>query len=364
MSDYSLMTGIVDSIRKKISLPEISEACCVHSRFAIASCSSCVDICPVDAWMMDDEQLGIDTELCDGCGLCAAACPEQALSIESNLNKVLYKDSQTIFAQCEKTSDANSGIVPCIHAINLQELSVLHDSGIRQILVHHSDCQRCSRHTSESLDVRIANINKLLSDRCNSQLTIQHVSTQEAIRLRQYSDQVFIQEPAVSRRGFFKAITRKVVNAKDVMTHPDSNIRKPPGKLIPRKHARGVCYFLPEIDTENCHACDTCANACAHGAISISDDSACYALDPDACTNCNLCVDVCESEAVTVRHLAKQTQFVVPLVHSRCDGCGAMFKCIASQCDGNESLNNTVHENLCSVCAKSHHYKNLFQVLA
>ena len=60
-------------------LPELMAERCVHSLIEQATCRRCVDACPTGAWVIDDERLGIDPARCDGCGLCAPACPQAAI---------------------------------------------------------------------------------------------------------------------------------------------------------------------------------------------------------------------------------------------------------------------------------------------
>jgi MinD superfamily P-loop ATPase len=45
------------------------------------SCGACVDRCHFGARMMADSRLGYDKDLCFGCGLCATACPTQAMTL-------------------------------------------------------------------------------------------------------------------------------------------------------------------------------------------------------------------------------------------------------------------------------------------
>ena len=61
------------------TLPEVVAGRCVHTILEGASCKAYVDVCPRQAWVLDEEQLGIDVDRCNGCGLCAAACPQDAI---------------------------------------------------------------------------------------------------------------------------------------------------------------------------------------------------------------------------------------------------------------------------------------------
>ncbi|MEW8549314.1 MAG: 4Fe-4S binding protein, partial [Candidatus Thiodiazotropha endolucinida] len=74
------MQQLIDQIRQEERLPDVVSGRCVHEIVEMASCSSCVDVCPQHAWSLDDEALRLDTALCDGCGLCMPACPEGAVS--------------------------------------------------------------------------------------------------------------------------------------------------------------------------------------------------------------------------------------------------------------------------------------------
>lgn len=57
--------------------------------------------------------------------------------------------------------------------------------------------------------------------------------------------------------------------------------------------------LAPVIDKEVCTACGACLRACAHGAITVTSDSA-Y-LDPQACVGCGRCVSTCPYKAVKVQ---------------------------------------------------------------
>jgi len=62
--------GIVAPSRYRASVDE--ESC--------TSCGSCLDVCPVGAISMNDNDIaGVDSDLCIGCGLCTNDCPVDAI---------------------------------------------------------------------------------------------------------------------------------------------------------------------------------------------------------------------------------------------------------------------------------------------
>jgi len=46
-------------------------------------CESCVDICPMDVYEMQDEKsVPVNADECEGCMSCVEACPEEAIVVE------------------------------------------------------------------------------------------------------------------------------------------------------------------------------------------------------------------------------------------------------------------------------------------
>jgi ferredoxin len=45
-----------------------------------AACGICADACPFDALTVDDYAL-VDWEACMGCGVCVSKCPQEAISL-------------------------------------------------------------------------------------------------------------------------------------------------------------------------------------------------------------------------------------------------------------------------------------------
>ena len=45
-------------------------------------CGECIDICPVDALILEDDRIVVDDEWCIGCGVCSTVCPADAATMK------------------------------------------------------------------------------------------------------------------------------------------------------------------------------------------------------------------------------------------------------------------------------------------
>ena len=58
-------------------------------RDTCTGCGICVEWCPTDAIVLDDEGLALrDENACFGCGVCSRFCPEEAISLQEGLRRV------------------------------------------------------------------------------------------------------------------------------------------------------------------------------------------------------------------------------------------------------------------------------------
>jgi ferredoxin len=94
----------------------------------------------------DDDGLSLDSDACDHCGQCVAACPHEALSIPEPAPHVV---DRSLILACERVAGSRApavGIVACLHALSA-------DWVIQQARHHHcdrvqlasADCSACDR---------------------------------------------------------------------------------------------------------------------------------------------------------------------------------------------------------------------------
>jgi ferredoxin len=318
---------------------------CVHTRAEVASCRRCVTACPRDAWIFDDEQLAIDADRCDGCGLCVAHCPEGALS-QAAVSPERYAGDEQLTMACARVGAARRGwSVPCVNAISLERVLFLYHAGLRRLSLQTADCGSCPQGDARGLDHRLDAINQLLVQRGLPDISVRLLSADRDPGPSADAG------PQLSRRGFFARVAGAAASL-----HAESDDRqwRPPGSHLPSPLAGDPVPFAPRIDGGRCNGCDACIRICPHGALSCTDDQSAYQIRAESCSGCGLCTDICQRDAVAVMEWAVMEQRQLPLQLRTCRACGARYRRPVADDDG---------ASLCHVCSQINHRRHLFQVL-
>ncbi|MGD1983537.1 MAG: 4Fe-4S binding protein [Chromatiaceae bacterium] len=332
-------------------VPQAAPGRCVHERAGVASCRRCVTACPRDAWQLDDDELMIDTEACDGCGLCVAACPEGVLS-QAGVSPDPYAGMVELSLSCERVkSGADDWRLRCVHAVGLPWVAWLYRTGLRQIGLRIGDCEACERRTDAGLTHSVARFNKVLARRGLSQIGL-HTLDGDAVANDSEGRLPRQGGPALSRRGFL----RRMISATAVpAVDPTEASWKPPGSHLPSAGEKGLALFVPEIDPHRCNGCDACLRVCSHAALSCERGATdAYVIAADACTGCGLCSDICDRDAISVNQDAVVSQTIIPLAAGRCKVCGIRF---------HKPDTGSIGDTLCQICSRVDHKRNLYQVL-
>lgn len=347
---------LLEQARKEASLPHVDGDLCVHSLIEQASCQACVDACPRGAWILDDEQLGLDTDACDGCGLCRPACPQAAINHDHQAELRSFKGKGLAIVACERSGIDGEGVIPCLHALDLASLLQMQQQDVRMLLFTRGECADCERSRSSlSFDTLIENFQRLSEQHKLPKLLVADYKPRGWAQRREHLNKQAPPGRRLSRRGFFRGVTGSTLNT--VLPEQEggtSSQNSTVMDMLPSGVLRGLFPHVPEIDPSSCSGCDACTRVCPHQAIRLEPDPLAYHVDARRCSGCNMCIDICEQQAVSVRQWATATGQVVTLSEANCRACGAPFHLPSSEQE---------QPGLCRICAANRHDRNLYQVL-
>lgn len=327
-----------------------------------AECHACVDACPTQAWILDDNILGLNIEQCDGCGLCVANCPTGALHVPYPwIIRALGGRKIALFA-CDKSNRLHNGEPsPCIHSLGLRQLLVLSNFGIEYLLISTGECTDCHRNTGYGLEQQIDEVNKLLAERCKPLLKILRRSTRVWNKIYK-TDELISHGTLLPRRDFLRGggrLLRHQLAVLNPLNLPEYQTL-PPAQLLGDTLPQGAHWpHAPALDYNRCNGCDACANLCPTDALKLlRDDNHVingYRIDPAFCTGCGICETVCNSDAITVSDESVATVGNVDLTEYKCHACGNPFH--------QPKRSKLPAASLCPVCSHRNHSSNLFQIL-
>lgn len=363
---------LLETITQELRLPEIDADHCVHTLCNDADCQACVDICPTQAWVLDDDNLGLDVEACDGCGLCVPVCPGGALHVHFPWVTRQLGDRKIALFACDKSGiNESEGILSCIHSLGLRQLLQLYNSGIEHLLLATAECKDCFRYQSADLYQRMEHLNKLLLERNKPAMKILQRSNKVWTKIFS-TDETIARGTQLSRRNFLRAGGQQLRQQRVIIDPLNLSEFQtlPPGQLLPPTEVNEVHWpWAPEIDEQLCNGCDVCIKLCPTDALQFirsEDDTSeeiqelhsaksSYQLKPESCTGCAVCTTACESEAISIHQWSLSTAQIIHLSEKKCTACGNAFHL--------PQQNSQSDELLCRICQHHNHSSNLYQLL-
>lgn len=328
---------------------------CVHTRIETASCRACVEVCPRRAWQLDDEGLGLSVADCDGCGLCAAACPTRAIAAPTGKPVRRRLNGHTVvMAACERAlPEGGDGGMTCLHAIATADLLRHWRRGERVWLISTADCAACERGRGEGFASRVEHLNRLLEARGERRILVRPLAQARWRRVRELGT-----DAANARRDFLQRLWRRPASALLERPSPDGQADgyESPGRYL---SGPGPLPWVVRLDPVACVVCQACIQVCPEQALRLDDDPSgtpsrrTLGLEHERCTGCGLCVDVCAPQAIAVQAWSEPERSDVPLRQSVCRACGAPFL-TSAQAD---------RAHLCWVCARGRPARRLYQVM-
>jgi ferredoxin len=322
--------------------PEADPDRCVHAHAEVAACRGCVDACPRNAWVLDDEALAIDAAACNGCGLCVGRCPQNALSLDSVWPPPSAPASALVVSCQRAASDPDGWRLPCVDALGLNHLVMLYQSGVRSIALLTGDCTACPTGSGRRLRLDLARWNQVLAQRGLAAMRLSGPGAQPATRDA---------GPGQSRREFFRSLLHVVASRELPQRYPDASAVE---DVLPPAGPGDLVLFSPRIDPTRCDGCDACVRICPHRALQLAPAADAYGIRADACNGCGLCADVCQRDAIEVLPQCRLERTEVPLRVQNCRACGAPC---------HWPIERAEQSPYCHVCTGVKHARKLFQVL-
>lgn len=276
-------------------------------------CQRCVSSCPSGAVTFNDREIVFNEEKCTGCMACTAACPQDALESEYDLNDLVHscKGDSDIVISCirQKQTGPDEIILPCVGLLSKQVLSAIFLIKSKSVVINVSGCAGCcNQEVSDSFLHNYRQITEVLAEVRTAKTILIHNEEQLhdiIVDRRLYLTNI---------RKFATTVTKKSF-ATNKVTQPD---KQETTRRIPLK-VRLLKKLAAELETEsrikilelfgqqlsindNCTVCPLCKGICPTGAIQIERSEGCKNLKFNSldCSGCGLCVEFCKKNALSM----------------------------------------------------------------
>ena len=315
---------------------------CAHQRVASATCRACITACARQAWQLLDEGLSFDAERCDGCGLCVAACPLEALAIPAPTPIVSTDGDRLAWLACERAGIAPpdgapnpAGFTPCLHTLTPDwVLRWQQRHRITQLRLTSGNCATCDRRPDITLQERRQPVAERLTRAGQPVPALVPTDARQWLARANRSDQ-----PDPRRRRFLGRLlqgpgtpTRDPTRA-STMTPLTSGRRHLVRTLATVMGDRTIApLWQPRLDPNRCTWCMACVKLCPEQALNLRADPDGtvdqLTLHPARCTGCALCVDACDCQALSLAgpdQPHSQPQPVFELQRETCPVCRVTY---------------------------------------
>ncbi len=296
------------------SQPVVYAKRCLRARLNTNQCQRCIECCPGNALSVIHGRICLDSDQCTGCMSCVAACPQDALVSDCNIDSLLssFRAEANVIVSCihQPQHHPDEILVPCVGILSKQVLSAILLSNCKSVTFNLAGCTECcNKLVSHRFLVDCQQMNEELSELNSTHVIVveksEHLSTLKTDRRsyltkmldivvdvssqgRTSKQEIFLPEPGNTRRLPFKAqLVRKMLAGLDVESQ---------GKIL------GLFGHNLSV-SEHCDCCPLCKGICPTGAISIdrSNQGKRLRFEMLDCSGCGLCVEFCKKHALSLK---------------------------------------------------------------
>ncbi|MCX7148238.1 MAG: 4Fe-4S binding protein [Rhodocyclales bacterium] len=340
---------------------------CSRFRSTKSECAACAMVCPAPGAVRLGDGTGNNSAeinaACVGCGACVSACPNGAIRLLEDDQRVAERIAKKARAgevfrfACIRAQVRADMVLPCLSRLTEALMLEPIRRDARRVELCAPDCSGCGlRKTAQQWERTLA-FSQALCD--SAGLGVARISSVQV----QVGDAQEIRLPARtpnSRRRLFGAIAERLKSGGDerpveiaaaggtepeafrdiVQRHSENSKRTDllgvldalPGLKVTSKHVLAAAIPLGQLDVDQrCVACNVCETLCPTGALTHREEAGNYALEFDAaqCTGCRVCELACYHQALHLRQTVDLALLFqrsrVTLISARltkCQGCG------------------------------------------
>lgn len=252
---------------------------CLRNEYAKNTCSLCLDVCDVQAFVFCEGKLRLDKVACTQCGSCIGGCPSKALYREGfcveNVLQWLQDHEDMVFT-CKS-------LATCLGALSVDEWIALLLELKRTIHYSLRGCQTCHDGLKERVKGRIEEANAFVQS-LGYAFTLElkdEVHPTHSLRgaLKRFSKPMVLPTAIPLPLVSFKKALKKTVQDNVVLTQPYS-------------------FVHPKTITQACNNCQECVQFCPTNALSYTEDQSKILFRLGKCIGCHICEDICKKEAI------------------------------------------------------------------